>query len=82
MRDKYLQKVKKPPQAMVHTTNSKLPKGYMLQPDNIIFTQANATWVHPHEDTLVITTEVANSLVHRFLVDSRSVVNILYWGAY
>ena len=37
---------------------------------------------NPHENTLAITAEVANSLVHRFLVDSGSTVNILYWDAY
>ena len=42
-----------------------------------------ANWVHhPHEDALVNTAEVANNLIHRLLVDSRSAVNILYWGAY
>ena len=57
--------------------------GYMPQLDDIVFTQADASWVHnPHEDTLVITTKVANSLVHRLLVDSGSAVDILYWGAY
>ena len=37
---------------------------------------------HPHENALVITVEVANSLVHQLLVDSGSAVNILYWDAY
>ena len=55
----------------------------MSQPDDIVFTHADASWVHhPHEDTLVITVEVANSLVHRLLVDRGNVVNILYWDAY
>ena len=68
---------------MVHTTSSKPPVGYTPQPDDIVFTQADASWVHnPHEDALVITAEVSNRLVHRLLVDSGSAVNILYWGAY
>ena len=55
----------------------------MPQQDEIVFTQADTRWVHqPHEDALVITTEVANSLDHRLLIDSGSAVNILYWGAY
>ena len=68
---------------MVHTTGSKPPKGHTSQVDDIVFTQADASWVHhPLEDALFITTEVANSLVHQLLVDNGSTVNILYWGVY
>ena len=68
---------------MVHITCSKPPRGYMPQLDDIVFTHADASWVHhPHEDSLVITIEVANSVVHWLLVDNGSVVNILYWDAY
>ena len=78
-RDRYSQKVKKPHQTVIHITSSKPPKDYTPQLDDIVFTHDDASWVHhPHEDALVITTEVANSLVHRLLVDNESAVNILY----
>ena len=43
VRDRYSQKVKKPPQTVVHTTNSKPLRGYMPQSDDIVFTQADAS---------------------------------------
>ena len=65
---------------MVHSTGSKPPMGHTPQLDGIVFTGADASWVHnPHEDALVITVEVANSLIHRLLVDNRSAINILFW---
>ena len=68
---------------MVHTTGSKPLIGYVPQPDDIVFTQADASWVNnPYEDALVIIVKIANSLVHRLLVDSGSTINILYWSAY
>ena len=68
---------------MVHTTGSKPPIGYAPQPDYIVFTQVDANWVHNlYEDAFIITAQVANNLVHRLLVDSRSTVNILYWSTY
>ena len=68
---------------MVHTTDSKGPRGYMPQPGDIVFTQVDASWVHyPHEDALVITTEVANNLINKLLVDSGRAINIQYWDAY
>ena len=83
VRHRYWQKAKKPLQTVVHTTSFKPPRGYTPQPDGIVFTLGDASWVHhPYEDALVITVEVANSLVHRLLVDSRSAVNILYSDAY
>ena len=57
--------------------------GYTPKPDDIVFTQAEASRVHhPHEDVLVIIVEVANSLIHRLLIDSERAINILYWGSY
>ena len=83
VRDKYARKAKKPPQVVVHSTGFNPLEGHVPQPDDIIFTKADTSWVHnPHEDALVITTEIANSLVHQLLVDSKSTVNILYWDAY
>ena len=75
--------MKKPPQTVVHTTGSKPPIGVTPQLDDIVFTQADASWEYnPHEYAIVFTVEVANSLVHRLLVESRSAFNILYWGTY
>ena len=59
------------------------PKGLLAQPDDIVSTQADASWVHHlHEDTLLITIEITNSLIHQLLVDSESAFNILYWDTY
>ena len=67
----------------MHTIGSKLLMGHVPQLDDIVFTKADGNLVHnPFEHTLVITVEIANSLIHRLLVDSGSVVNIFYWGAY
>ena len=55
----------------------------MPKPKDIVLTKTDVSWVHhPHEDTLVITAKIANSLIHRVLIDSGSAVNILYWNAY
>ena len=64
---------------MVQTTNGSSPRGTILKLEDIVFTKTDASWVHhPHEDALVITTKIANSLVHRVLINSGSDVNILY----
>ena len=51
----------------------------MPKPEEIIFFETDVGWVHhPHEDALVITAKIANSLIHQVLVHSGSDVNILY----
>ena len=68
---------------MVQTTNNSSLKGIVPKPEDIVFVDIEASWVHhPHEDALVITAKKANNLIHRVLVDSGSAVSILYWSAY
>ena len=43
VRDGYFQKAKRPPQTVVYTTGSKPPRGCTPQPDDIVFTQADAS---------------------------------------
>ena len=67
----------------MYSIGSKLLVGHAPRLDDIVFTKADVNWVHnPHDDALVITAEIASSLVHRLLVDSRSIVNTFYWSAY
>ena len=55
----------------------------MPKPEDIVFTETDASWVnHPCEDALVFTAKIANSLIHWVLVDSGSAVNIIYWSVY
>ena len=59
------------------------PQKAIRHNQTIVFTEANVSWVHnPYENALVITAEIANSLIHRLLVDNGSTANILYWGVY
>ena len=68
---------------MVQIISGSSSKGTTPKSEGIAFIDIDASWVHhPHEDALVITTKIANSLIHRVLIDSGSVVNILYWNAY
>ena len=67
----------------MHATNACPSEGIISKPEDIVFTKADANLVHhPHEDALVVTGKIANSLVHRILVDNGSAVNILCWDAY
>ena len=64
---------------MVQTISSSSPRGITPKLEDIAFTEIDANWVHHlHEDALVITTKIVNSLIHRVLIDSGSTVNILY----
>ena len=50
---------------------------------HVVVTEVNTRWVHhPHSDALVITTRVANSSIHRMLVDDGNIMDIIYLDAY
>ena len=77
--DRYAQEARYPPRVMVHTTNECPSRGIISKLEDIVFTKTDANWVHhPREDALVIIAKIANSLIHRILMDNRSAVNILY----
>ena len=81
--DKYSCEAKIPPYTMVQTTSGSSLRSTMPKLEDITFIKTDASWVHhPREDTLVITTKIANSLTHRVLIDSGSTINILYWNTY
>ena len=64
---------------MVHTASIHPTKGIIQKRGDIIFTEANANWVHhPHEDALAVMAKIANNIVHRMLVDNGSAANILF----
>ena len=63
---------------MVQTTNSSFSRGTMQKTEDIVFTKTDASWVHHPHDALVITTKIANSVIHWVLIDGGSVINILY----
>ena len=51
----------------------------MPKPEDIVFTETDTSWVHhPHEDTLIIISKIANGLIHWVVVDSGSALNIFY----
>ena len=68
---------------MVHVTNAYPMGGIILKLEDNVFTKVDAKWVHhPHEDVLVITIKIANSLVHRMLMHNGSVISIFCWDTY
>ena len=68
---------------MGHAINACPSRGIISKPEDIVFTKADANWVHhPYKDFLVVMAKVANSFVHKILVDNGSVFNILYWDAH
>ena len=67
----------------MYATNVCPSRGITSKPEDVVFTEANTNFVHHlHEDSLVITTKIANSLIHRIIVDNGNGVNILYWHVY
>ena len=72
-RDRYAKEASRLTQAMVHKADMRPAKGAQREPTDIIFVEVDAKWVqHPHTDALVITVKIANSIVHRILVDNSS----------
>ena len=68
---------------MVHTASIGNTKGKTQRPRDIVFTEADANWVHhPYEDAPVVTAKIANRIIHRMLVDNSSTANILFYDAY
>ena len=82
-RNMHAKEARNPPQAHVYKAAEHLTKSTRRELEATVFTEVDTRWVHhPHTDALVITVGVANSNVHRMLVDNNSAVDILYWDAY
>ena len=42
----------------------------MQKIEDIVFTEADTSWLHhPYEDALIITTKIANNLIHQALIN-------------
>ena len=67
----------------MYKTEERLAKNARRVLEDIVFTEADAKWVHhPHVDAIVITARIANSNVHRLMVDDVNAVDILYLDTY
>ena len=81
--DKYTKEAKTPPQIHVHRTKERTAKHVRRELEDIVFTEVDARWVHhPHPNALVSIARVANSNVHRLMVDDGSAMDIFYLDAY
>ena len=81
--DRYAKEMRTPPQIHVLRTEERLIKNARRELKDIVFIEADSRWVHhSHADALVITARVANSNVHRLLVDDGNTVDIIYLDAY
>ena len=60
--DRYAKEARNPVQALVHKADKHPTRNTEQGPKDIVFTEANAKWVHhPHTNALVITVRMANS---------------------
>ena len=83
LHNKYANEARNLPQTLVHKADKQLTRNTRQGPEDIVFTEADTKWVHyPYTDILVITVGMANSNVHRMLVDNGSAIDVLYWDAY
>ena len=74
---------KNPPLVQVHRTKVQPTKQARREFEDIVFREADARRVHHlHADGLVITPRVANSNVHRLMVNDGSTTDILCLNAY
>ena len=77
--DKYARDAKTPPSAQVYRIEEWPAKHAWSEVEDIVFIETDVRWVHhPHVDALVITAWIANSNVHRLMVDDGSTMDILY----
>ena len=75
--------MRSPPLAHVHRTDEFPIKSVQRELEDIVFNEVDAIWVHhPHTDALIITVRVANSNIHKMLVDNGSAVDIIYLNTY
>ena len=82
-RDNYGKDAKSPPPVQVHKTETRPTKQVWRELEDIVFREIDTRWVHhPHTGALVITTQVANSNIHRLMVDDGSAIDILYLNPY
>ena len=64
---------------MVYAVGIHPTRGKTQKPGDIVFVEVDANWVHhPHEDALVVTAKIANSIFHRMLVDNGGAANIFF----
>ena len=81
--DKYTKEAKNLPPVQVHKTEVRPTKQAQRELEDIFFRKFDARWIHhPYTNALVITARVANSNIHRLMVDDGSSVDILHLSAY